>query len=264
MPKKIKTTISLSDMRVECLKEAENRSCNILITGEKGTGKTTLAGTAPWPILLDSFDPGGDSVVEDKVKEGKLVFETFTNEDPEKPTEFARWRKTIEERKKSGIFNSIQTYVLDSLSFWQDAIMNMILKKAGIPGKAPRRNHDYVPHKTTARVELQKLLTLPCNIICIGHIQKYREEGQPSSYEFYTTGSNKLSIPALFDEHWNVEMKRSKGKSYPQVRLVPSGTKPSASRLRSKIPNQPDFVEADIEKIFSMANIPFKTGELIK
>ena len=46
---------------------------NLLIYGPKGSGKTTLVGTGRKPVFIDSFDPGGSTVLRDEIATGDVV-----------------------------------------------------------------------------------------------------------------------------------------------------------------------------------------------
>ena len=112
---------------------------NSLIYGYMGTGKTTILGTARKPVLIHSFDPGGEKVLVDQIKKGEvMVNSSFQHEDAKRPTTYRSWEKEFDRlRHMEGFFESIGTYALDSVTTWSEALMNAILKSngraAGIP-----------------------------------------------------------------------------------------------------------------------------------
>ena len=65
---------------------------NAIIYGYMGTGKTQVIGTARKPVLIHSFDPGGEKVLVDKIKKGQVMVNSeFQHEDDKKPTSYRAW-----------------------------------------------------------------------------------------------------------------------------------------------------------------------------
>lgn len=192
-----------------------------LVIAEKGQGKTSLLRTARLPVHIDSFDPGGTIVLEDMIKKGDIIADTvYEQEDPLAPFAFSEWRRNTEQRIRGKYFESFGTYCLDSSTTWSDCIMYYTQAEAErndktgslrLLGKAPRRNHDYVPQKALIQVWLRRLLTLPCDIIVTGHLygqyEKRRaedgtEEDRLTGYRFMSTGKATVVIPLEFSEMW--------------------------------------------------------------
>ncbi len=208
-------------------------SFNLLLLGESGTGKTTLTTTCRKPVLIDSFDPGGTKGLKKEIEAGSIFVDTrWEKEDPTHPQAFKAWELEFERRLKEGFFNELGTYVLDSSTTWSAAIMNSILKKAGIPGQAPRFTHDYGPQKIIIRNKLQKMFSLPCDFILTGHLEAQKDEVSGKvKWRFLTTGKGVVTIPLLFDEIYVTTTKEtSKGVTY-QLLTARTSTYLAATRI---------------------------------
>lgn len=223
----------LEKLRTMYAQDTKQESFNLLLLGESGTGKTTLAGTCRAPVVIDSFDPGGTKGLTNEIKSGRVFVDTrWESEDPKNPTAFLAWEKEFERRLREKFFDGIGTYVLDSATTWSAAIMNSILKKAGIPGQAPRFTHDYGPQKIIIRNKLQKMLNLPCDFILTGHLEAQKDEVTGKvKMRFLTTGKGVVTIPLLFDEIYVTTTKEtSKGVKY-QLLTARTGTYLAATRI---------------------------------
>jgi hypothetical protein len=186
---------------------------SFLVMGGSGTGKTTLLETCPRPIHVDSFDPKGTLSISKGIKEGWIIADTsFEQEDPTHPTVFALWDAAYERRKKEGYFEYFGTYAVDGLSRLNDAIMNYILYGAPKGRKADRKDlkTDFllIPQENDWPLQMaivnnicSDILTLPCNVVMIGHVEdKKDKKGNLIGRGLFTTGRNMIRIPRLFEE----------------------------------------------------------------
>ena len=205
---------------------------NILLLGESGTGKTFLMRTAPKPVHIDSFDPGATDGLDKFIQSGQVIVDNRWEDDqPWAPTKFVEWEKETERRIKIGYFDHIETYMLDSATTWSQAIMNEILKRAGIPGQAPRFTHDYGPQKVAINNWIRRLIQLPCNVVITGHLETKKDEVSGKVLKrFMTTGQGSVVIPLLFGEIWVMDPKNtSSGVNY---RILTKATGGDLARSR--------------------------------
>lgn len=233
---KLDIDIEFSKLRTMYAESELSNKLNVLLLGESGTGKTFLMRTAPGPVHIDSFDPGGSKGLRESITSGHvLVDNRWEAENPWAPSQFNAWEKETERRIKLGYFEHVKTYMLDSATTWSAAIMNEILKRAGIPGQAPRYTHDFGPQKQAVSNWIKRLLSLPCNVIITGHLKTDRDElsGQITR-RFMTVGQAAVTLPLLFDEIWIMDPKESsKGTQY-RVLTRATGKDLARSRLSAE------------------------------
>jgi len=230
----------IKEMALKTIKGYEEdktqESFNLLCLGRVGSGKTfSMAKTCRKPLHVDSFDRGGTKGLRDLrlADPGNYILETkYEQEDPFKPTMFEEWKADMDKRLKTNYFAHFGTYMLDSSTWWSEAIMNSILKKAGIAGQAPRYTHDYNPQKIIIKNYIQEMLKLPCDFILTGHLEADKDEvtGQ-ITYRFSTTGKGVIIIPTLFDEIWVMDPKESSKGIDRRVLLQSTGKYDCRSRI---------------------------------
>lgn len=240
--------------------DKKQQTFNLLLLGEMGSGKTFLVRTARKPIHIDSFDPGGSKGLEDLIKTGDVIVDSrYESEKPTKPFAFTEWKAVMETRLREGYFDHIGTYMLDSSTTWSKAIMNSILKKAGIAGSAPRFTKDYTPQKVAIENAIYECLDLPCDFILTGHLEPFRDEsdGGRVRFRYMTTGKGALIIPTLFDEIWVCDPKdTSMGVEY-RILTQNTGTITCRSRL-SKNGLLDKYEKTDIRSILKKAGRDYK------
>lgn len=209
---------SISELAKE-YKEQESVSAaynRVLIYGGTGTGKTYSLKTFKLPLFVDSFDPGGSVCLKEYVKEGKAIVRSeFEVEDWDSPSAFDKWDRGFDGLVRSGVFDSVGTYCLDSATTWAQAAMNVVLKTNGRAGKVPHQN-DWYPQMVLIEKSLRSIMNLPCDIVFICHDDAVKDEmtGALSKLPLLT-GKLSKRIPLLFSEMYYANVNRtSKGAEY--------------------------------------------------
>jgi len=212
-------TATMDEIRNNYKTDPNVNKVNILEMGDFGTGKSTALTTAPKPILVHSFDPGGMSgrLIQPLIESGAVLVERFEDENPSKPTQWARFDKRMSQLDDGGFFRSgaIKTFAIDSLTSLADAVMNFIAGKAGRAGQQPQLQ-DYQTQQIMLRNLLMKCCSLPVNFICTGHMKIEKDEtlGKILS-SLMVSGKLDIKIPILFDEVYVCQAKEtSKGSEY--------------------------------------------------
>lgn len=206
--------------------DPRSASFNCVLYGGLGTGKTFSLRTAVSPIYIMSFDPGGSKVLANRIanhpypntciESGDILVDSrFEVEDPKKPGSFALWDKQYEILKRSGFFNSIGTFVIDSMTTWAQCALNEVLKRAGRTAGVPQQN-DWFPQMVLLENAIRDFISLPCHCILIGHDAVSKDEVTGKIYkDLMITGKLVRRIPLLFDEIYFATTKQtSKGTEY--------------------------------------------------
>jgi len=230
---------------------------NFLIYGQSGTGKTVLARTAQRPVWIDQFDPGGTRSVflAPLIESGDIIVDSLYE-----GGDFKTWEDNFEKRRKSGFFNCIGTYMLDSTTTWATA---MLAKIAQYPLRKETRWQDtpcLADYGVLAR-SIQKYMTLitalPCDVICTGHIGREKDE---------TTGAitTALLIPGkmsqetfiLFDEVYISVVKPAQEKVSFKLQTHNDGMFQARTRMGGGI--FAALEEPSIEHLYKKAGLPFQ------
>lgn len=214
---------ALGDIMQKYSDDERAQKMNCILYGGVGSGKTYALRTLPAPILLHSFDPGGSKSLREEIDKGRVFADrSFEDEDPQKPSQFERWTKEFErlyklkvdkevdgEIRKVPFFSQIGTFVLDSMTMWSQAALNHVLKKRGAAGQTPAQN-DWFPQMVMLENAMHYLLSIPCNVVIIGHDDYLKDEltGRISR-NVMITGKLVKRIPLRFDECYVMTNKRT-------------------------------------------------------
>jgi hypothetical protein len=254
-------------------KDPSQRSLNVLLLGESGSGKSFLARTCRKPVHIDSFDPGGTKGLKKWIDSGEIIPDIrYEHEDPFSPSVFELWKTEFEFRLQNDYFKNFGTYILDSCTTWSESIMNNVLRKAGRAGQAPMRNRDYMPQKTEIVNYMQKMMNLDCDFILTGHlstksttigVSKEGEIIETNVFRFLTVGQGVIVVPLKFDEIWVSEAyEKSNGVGY-RLLLQSTGKYLARSRLaQDGILNATE--ESDMKALLKKAGRDYSDKTIIK
>ncbi len=232
------------DARVEAQKLREmymndprQQSFNLLLLGEKSSGKTNLLKTARMPVHVDSFDPEGCLTLRDEIIKGDVVADTrWEHENPLEPKQFKAWLSMFEYRLMSKYFDFIGTYCIDSTTTWSMAIMGQIMADdpKSKPGEIPKwGSGHYTKQRRMLENIVQRILSLPCDVILTGHLapiyedkriplgnNEYDTQRELVRYDYMAVGQSAVIIPTLFSEMW--VMQTEDGPLGPKYSLLTS------------------------------------------
>jgi hypothetical protein len=241
--------------------QSQSQTFNILVSGDSGTGKTSLLTTCPRPVFVDSFDPGGSKtrVLQPLIASGDIIVDDRWERDSwKRPTAYRGWEKEFEERRSEGFFEHIGTYSIDSLTKMTDAMLMAISAAKGRSGKQPEIQ-DYLIQQLTTVDCLNLIMALPCNVLITGHIA-YTTDELTGRMETGLLVAGKLStkIPIMFDEHYiaRVQEKRTREGTEMEYRLLTRND--GFFKAKSRIGGDAfdTFEEPDIKKLMQKAGRP--------
>jgi len=235
--------------------DLSNDKANFLIIGAHGTGKTYSLLTAPGPVVIDSFDPGGTRCIPAKyIESGQIMVRNYEFDTAVKPQAFRTWEADFNRWKNGGMFDSIGTYAID-FTRWAQSLMHAILEGRGrkpLAGKADLgKDPDIVPelgdynlHQKTLAQYLADITNLPCHVVVMAHLNIDKDEKVGRMFSSVYVDGKKFAqnVPSLFDEVYFAEVI---GQNNFVWQLVPRSYYPARSRLRSdgvlKITEGQDF-----------------------
>lgn len=229
--------------------QSRKRGFNALIYGDFGTGKTYMLHTAPKPVFVHSFDPGGSVTLRKWIDKGEVIvdssFESDETDNPKEPQNaYVRWEKEFNRLREMNFFDNVGTYCIDSLTTMGESLMRGIMERATSKKSGKRSPYhkeiptfipeiqDYNVQQLTMRDYLNVCCGLPCNFICTGHIDKKQDQVTGGFIStVMVSGKAAQKIPLLFDEVYIADYKSlSSGPEY-FLRMSPEGMYKARSRL---------------------------------
>lgn len=237
-----------SDPRVETF--------NAVIYGGLGVGKSFLLRSCRHPVLVHSFDPGGQKTNRDVIKPGWFMVDTrFEVEDPKNPKVLKLWDDEYFRLKRSGLFDHLGTFVLDSGTTWAQCAMYFVLQKAGRSGTQPFQQ-DWLPQMTIMENAIRDMLNIPCDFVFIGHEDSRKDEATGRMFiSLDITGKLKTRIPLMFDEIYHAQTKETSKGVERQLLTQATGLFTARSRL-SKGGAIDQYEEPNIKNILKKAGLP--------
>ena len=255
--------------------ESKKRGFNSLIYGDFGTGKTHLLHTAPKPILVHSFDPGGSVTLRKWIDKGEVLVDNrfeMDEDDRGNPKAYREWEAEFERLRKGGMFENIGTYVIDSITTMSESLMNAIMTGNDKQKSANSTVKTFIPQLRDYQVQIYTIRDfinvccgLPCNFICTGHIDRSKDEvsGKVISTPMLT-GKQAQKLPMLFDEVYVTQTKQtSKGTDYYML-TQSDGIYQARSRMAANSDEITAEMPQDICNILDKANFPYENKPLFK
>lgn len=239
-------------MKLSELKPSEN--LKVLVCGPAGTGKTCFAAGMPYPILYLDFDGKVDSAAAffagDKDRLDNIDVRDMSKKlsavDP-----LAEMLKVIKEElvpSQAG-GGQYKTLVIDSVTTFSSAVLQHIvmtnpgIKRVGSAQGVQPGMQDYGILKREFMKLIPGLLSLPMNVVMLGHIKIDRDDLTGEIIRGpLMDGSFSQELPIYFKEVYRSYMKD--GKSLAQTQ-----SDPYYSFCRSQIPGLPNPVELKFENL---------------
>jgi len=231
---------------------------------------------APGPVLIHSFDSGGLRCIEDdQISSGRIIPITeFEGDTVVAPFAYRAWEKEFYRLSNGGLFDAIGTYVIDSFTSFAQSLMNEILKaRSRKPpmiaqlGKDPDivpELGDYNVHQKTLAHNLAQIMSIPCNVVVIAHLNIDKDDTTGRLYSSVMMDGKKFAqtVPTLFDEVYFADTKGVPPNLQYVYRLVPKSYYPARSRLRKsgKILGAEEV--QNLARILEKSGYPFEDKDL--
>ena len=221
--------MNLDELRKKLVRKKQNSDRRtFLVVGDLGSGKSSLAATCKSPVLIHSFDPGGTKlpIIERGIDDGSIIVDDRFEEDAGTGKPFALWEKEI--RAVRTIANELGTYVLDSLTTWQDSCLSYVIAKRLLNTKLSSSEEamikDYGIQIAKMRKHIYNICSLPCDVLVTGHLQIIKDETTGRLIAMpLVTGKFAERVGLAFDEIYIATVKSSKEESVYKLLVKKSG-----------------------------------------
>ncbi len=226
-----------------------------LISGEPGVGKTTMAGTAPKPILFYMFDPKGYHVLRKKVDKGEVLIVPLWTDQSQAPTEWEKFDRMSTDHMDTGFIKQFSSVVIDSLSFALIADANYVaaVQAPAADMKGPKDRPRNIPFIGDYRFiyqnimdKIQEFSAHPINLIMTSHITTEENElTKEIKVRLLAYGKLKNWIPPMFTEKYVLVtkpgVKNPDGSVKRMILTQPKGKYDASSQLGLDPEEEPDF-----------------------
>ena len=214
---------------------AKRKTSTFLLYGQFGSGKTRAIATAPGPIFIYSFDPGGTQTIdvmrEKGLKTEIIIDSRYEVENSRKPFAYKLWEVEFNKMKQNKVFDKFGTVAIDSGTRFLSAMMNQILQERGKVGKGPDFPEYKLIHAWTEFI-FSQLVTLPCNFIFTGHIDTYQDQGDGlTKTSLMAVGGLKQKIPLMFSEVYLLRQKDTSGGLKRTFQVISDTRRDARSRI---------------------------------
>lgn len=267
MPLDIKAKLSEIDATYKS--SGAGTTMNGLIVGPIRSGKTVVLSTAPRPIAIDSFDPGGTKSIGPQIKAGGIYPTLYEEDDPKNPFAFGDWLKEFNYRYKEGFFDYISSYEIDSFTYFFQAALFYEKAQAEAVGMKRHRSlpalDDYRLVNLNVISLIQKIMSLPCNFFLTAHVAKEKDD-ITGKYVSSIVASPKVqeTLPATFDEVYIMMVDPKKQPSERYTFLTDNdGMYECGSRLATVEHKLDKYEPANIRHILKKVGLPYEDREIV-
>lgn len=239
-----------------------SQKLKLLLIGASGSGKTVMAASAPGKTLILDFDNKASSAASyyahyNPKQLENIEVEAFSlNKMTDSPYEkFIAWLDRLEERAKEEKF-PFDTVVIDSLTLYAEALMGYVMKhNPGIKrafSSVPAMQ-DYLVAGTKFREDINRILSLPCHVICTAHSATQKDDvtGELRN-TILLAGKTAEHLPRIFTEVYWAHVKKNGDK----IEHVAQTRSDGRFTCRTQIPTIPNFVPLQFETIYGYINKP--------
>ncbi len=241
---------------------------NGLIIGPIRSGKTVVLSTAPKPIAIDSFDPGGTKSIGPQIAEGGIYPTLYEEDDPKNPFAFNRWMIEFNNRVKEGFFDYIRTYCIDSFTYFFNTAL---FYEKSLAEAAGMKRHRSLPALDDYRLVnlnlisfIQRIMSLPCNFFLTAHVSKEKDD-MTGKFVSSIVASPKMqeTLPATFDEVYIMQVDDKKPlKDRYKFLTDNDGMYECGSRFATTEGKLDKYEPANIRHILKKVGLPYEDREI--
>ena len=185
---------------------------HVLLLGDKGVGKTSILETAPKPVLVFSFDPGGTMVLKKEKDCGDVVVINCEEDSAQNPRAYMKFETEFNRLGRAGFYDDIATAVIDPITTYNDSAIWQVRKKEGklIPDmqtmSADKTSMAYRDWETMLSLHLmwaRRFCALPCHTFWMGHILRdFDDLRKTHLIKLMLTGQAKDKVMTLIPDVW--------------------------------------------------------------